>query len=325
MQTTRSSGFHLVEEGTETMVDLSPKTNDEVVLLKRERYMQTGASIMATIAYCRKPTPFHIHDFYEIAVITEGYGGHVYGTVYEDLSQGDVLFINPSVPHRYLPAESTVLTCVTIAFTESVFDGIIDDQGISELVWLFFAAGHGADRRVPRIRLAEATEPSHARYLLDVVQRVLSEYQSKKPGYLTILRGHLLVLLTELWRLYPFDLDEDIGSATWQRLLPALQTLYKENQTVPNIAALASGTGWSPSHFSKLFRQATGQSPREFALQQRAQRAASLLITTDDSIDSIAERTGYGSARSLRRAFVKCFGLTPSDYRRIKRQSDTLA
>jgi len=45
------------------------------------------------------------------------------------------------------------------------------------------------------------------------------------------------------------------------------------------------------------------------------QRAQELLATTDDKLDAIAPRVGYRSAVVFSRAFVRCTGLTPTDYR----------
>lgn len=184
-------------------------------------------------------------------------------------------------------------------------------MGFCEIVWRFFSAGQGADRRVPRIRIDVFSESA---YLMDTVEKMLDEYLVKRPGYQTILKGNLLALFTELWRLRKPQADELIGSSTWQRLLPAIHRLYKTAVSMPTVEELASMTGWSVNHFNKLFHRTTGQSPSQFGLRLRAQQAATLLITTDDSVETIAVRTGYANARCMRKAFLKCFGATPSEY-----------
>jgi len=64
------------------------------------------------------------------------------------------------------------------------------------------------------------------------------------------------------------------------------------------------------------FREATGTSPGRRVLEQRLQRARDLLETTAASVDVVAERSGLGSAESLRHHFRRVFGVAPSVYRR---------
>lgn len=143
-----------------------------------------------------------------------------------------------------------------------------------------------------------------------------TETSARQPGHQAILRGLLLVLLTVLWRRHQGTFRTLSRTEAWQRLAAILPHLYDTagvDQTREKLAALV---GWSPDHFARLFHDAMGETVRTFLRRLRARRAATLLATTADSVAVIAAAAGYANARSLRRAFLACFGMTPETYRK---------
>jgi AraC family transcriptional regulator len=82
---------------------------------------------------------------------------------------------------------------------------------------------------------------------------------------------------------------------------------------------LAAAAGLSRFHFARRFRQTAGTSPHDFVLQQRAERAATLLRRTSAPILDIALGCGFADQSYLNREFRKRFGLTPGRYRSQRR------
>lgn len=66
---------------------------------------------------------------------------------------------------------------------------------------------------------------------------------------------------------------------------------------------------------TRRFRAETGLSPLQWLLQRRVHRARELLETTGLPMDQVAEKSGLGSADSLRKHMVGQVGLTPTAYR----------
>jgi AraC family transcriptional activator FtrA len=79
---------------------------------------------------------------------------------------------------------------------------------------------------------------------------------------------------------------------------------------------LASHALMSSRTFMRRFRAATGTTPLRWLLQQRVLHARHLLEDSDDSIDRVAQRAGFGSAANLRTHFTRMVGTTPTAYRR---------
>jgi transcriptional regulator GlxA family with amidase domain len=57
----------------------------------------------------------------------------------------------------------------------------------------------------------------------------------------------------------------------------------------------------------------------EHVTYMRIQRAQELLQNSDEKLEVLAPRVGYRSAVVFSRAFVRCVGLTPSQYRERRR------
>jgi len=87
---------------------------------------------------------------------------------------------------------------------------------------------------------------------------------------------------------------------------------------------LASQALMSQRSFIRHFRARTGTTPLQWLSRERVGRTRELLETTDDTIDRVAERCGFGTAQSLRTHFARINRISPSRYRETF-QSSSLA
>jgi len=104
--------------------------------------------------------------------------------------------------------------------------------------------------------------------------------------------------------------------------MPAQQDILQLLSVVRDAAgdvsldALAARAGWSPFHFHRAFRKIIGETPKQYMLRLRLERAAARLATGSDPVLSIAADAGFASHEVFTRAFRRHFGVTPSTYRR---------
>src|SRR4051812_8615968 len=82
-----------------------------------------------------------------------------------------------------------------------------------------------------------------------------------------------------------------------------------------DVADLAEAARLSPAHFSREFRRAFGESPHQYLLTRRLERAAALLRTTDRSVADICFSVGLQSVGSFTTSFGRMFGMSPTSYR----------
>jgi transcriptional regulator GlxA family with amidase domain len=83
------------------------------------------------------------------------------------------------------------------------------------------------------------------------------------------------------------------------------------------VADLASAANMSRSHFSRRFMQTFGESPHQYLLTRRLERAAALLRVSDWSVANICFAVGWNSVGSFTTSFRRMFGLSPLDYREM--------
>ncbi|MCX3060204.1 GlxA family transcriptional regulator [Streptomyces beihaiensis] len=85
------------------------------------------------------------------------------------------------------------------------------------------------------------------------------------------------------------------------------------------VEGLAARAHMSPRTFARRFRQETGTTPYRWLLRQRVLFAQRLLEETDETVESIAGRSGFGNAAAMRHQFMKALGTTPNAFRRTFR------
>jgi AraC family transcriptional regulator, transcriptional activator FtrA len=86
-----------------------------------------------------------------------------------------------------------------------------------------------------------------------------------------------------------------------------------------DVVTLARKAYMSPRTFARRFRQETGTTAAQWILEQRTRAAQELLEHSDLPIEQVAQRTGFGSAATLRTHFARRLSTTPTAYRRTFR------
>lgn len=83
-----------------------------------------------------------------------------------------------------------------------------------------------------------------------------------------------------------------------------------------DLSRLAAIANYSPTHLIRVYREVFGETPSEYAIRLRQQRAWELVQGTGLSVCEIAESLGFESESAFCRAFKHAFGCTTSEARR---------
>lgn len=83
-----------------------------------------------------------------------------------------------------------------------------------------------------------------------------------------------------------------------------------------SVPLLSSRANMSERNFARVFRDDAGMTPADFVERARIDEARRLLEQSDIPLKRLAADVGYSNADAFRRAFVRCLGISPREYRR---------
>ena len=110
--------------------------------------------------------------------------------------------------------------------------------------------------------------------------------------------------------------DLPVPQCSSESLQPVLTWMLENITTEHQVSSLAQRAAMSERTFARRFVAETGTTPHKWLSMQRVLHARSLLEDTDLGIESVATRSGFGTAALLRHHFRRVVGVAPADYRR---------
>ena len=102
---------------------------------------------------------------------------------------------------------------------------------------------------------------------------------------------------------------------THERLIRA-RTFIDQSYDLPlDLGQIAGQASFSRYHFLRLFRDTFDQTPHQYLVQRRIERAKELLASGDLSITEVCFAVGFQSLGSFSALFHRCAGYPPKEYR----------
>jgi AraC-like DNA-binding protein len=102
---------------------------------------------------------------------------------------------------------------------------------------------------------------------------------------------------------------------TYQRLLRARAFIEEHSDLPLDLAQIAEQASFSRYHFLRLFRDTFDQTPHQYLIQRRIERAKALLAADELSITEVCFAVGFQSLGSFSALFHRCAGQPPQAYR----------
>ena len=155
-------------------------------------------------------------------------------------------------------------------------------------------------------------------HVVDLVRRLEAQAVSGQPLGTLYTEALSLTLLTYLRGRYAqaTGAAPDAGSLTpWQRDR-VIQFVEENLSGSIGLTDLAELAGYSPDHFSRLFKRCFGQPPYQYVLTRRVERAKSMLKDRGRPISNVAAACGFATQAHLNAAFKQRTGVTPGVFRK---------
>lgn len=144
-----------------------------------------------------------------------------------------------------------------------------------------------------------------------------TEYEQMNAHRDFILQGMLFRLFENILRLHiPLESSEIHVEELENRMIDVLSFMEKHYHENPSVGDAAKISGFSVSHFSRIFRKKLGKTYADYLEDIKLRHVQMLLSNTSMSIMEIAAATGYCHGNYLCERFKRATAMSPTEYRK---------
>lgn len=250
---------------------------------------------------------YHDHDFTELAYILSGRGKYLVDGKEYEVEAGDLILCNPGVKHTHIVTNQKEPTIEFISgFTDFHFKNMPANS---------IAMKEGSCILHTSAELRQ--ELSMHCYTM------IAEKEGSKVGRYFMFKTHLMQMLLLIMReIVEVEGPEQKGcnfesynkSYAVNRIINYLNENYEQKISLEQIA---HNMYLSPVYISKIFKEETGESPINYLIKIRLEKAKEILLNSEGgSIKSIANQVGYDDVYHFSKLFKKYYGISPLYYKK---------
>ena len=103
-----------------------------------------------------------------------------------------------------------------------------------------------------------------------------------------------------------------LGAARLRRIEELIHAKMEEDLSLHE---MAQSVGLSTAHFARMFRKSTGETPHQFVLRQKIERAKAMLLAPDARVLDVAVACGFKTQQHFAQVFRDVCGVSPTQYR----------
>ena len=133
-----------------------------------------------------------------------------------------------------------------------------------------------------------------------------------KETDIRMISDYLVKCLVSLSKLY-ISLNSKMNNILIKKAVAYIRNNFSKEDISLN--TIAEAIYLSPSYFSRMFKEYTGENVSDYIIRLRINMSRELLRNTNLNINDITEKIGYTSSKYFSKLFRKVVGLTPSAYR----------
>ncbi|CNJ14417.1 HTH-type transcriptional activator RhaS [Yersinia aldovae] len=268
------------------------------VLRSIDFFSSSSASVAIEVRAPQSTFPEHHHDFYEIIIVEQGAGVHVFNGAPYTLSSGCVCFVRDHDRHLFESTDALFLTNVLFRAPDA------------------FRFLSGVEHFLPREN--DGIYPSHWRVNGQVLQQVKQlisclecSPHSERAEDIALNESVFMQLLVQLWQGCLAQTGDDQEGRLCQ-LLDWLQNNYSE---AIEWSALADRFALPLRTLHRQLKNQTGMTPQRYLTRLRLLQARRQLCYSDSSVTDIAYQCGFGDSNHFSTLFKREFSQSPRDLR----------
>lgn len=244
------------------------------------------------------------HDCYELFYVESGVCRFFINDDIHDLHSGDFILIPPMALHYTRYPMGACRRTVTMFGGKDISEEIMDlmPQGRR-----FFTEAH-----LFKVPLAYQSQ------VLNCLNQITTEGKILDERSALMRKTCLQWLLLLCSRVCTFMSDSPANIHTTDpQIVDAARYISEHYMNPITTQEIADAVGFSANYLSRKFHQTTGIRLHEYLIFVRLNHAALELVSTKDSIITIALRCGFSDSNYFKDCFKKKYGITPRSYRNI--------
>lgn len=251
---------------------------------------------------------WHYHEEYELHFIAETSGKVFVGDYIGQFQPGHLVLTGPHLPHNWIstdiPEEGVSVRDRVLHFSgEPLQQASQFLPELKEIIPLLERAKHGIEFR----GISDLASASMFRIRETSGMERFIEFLS----LLTKLAEHEDYQLLSSAQLQSFE-----DSASLKRMSEVIEYISENYATIFSMAEIADQMNMTEGHFSRYFKQATGNTFTDFVNLLRINHACQLLTETNQYISTICYEVGFNNVANFNRRFLIIKGMTPTEFRK---------
>ena len=257
----------------------------------------------------------HSHPAMEIVYFNYCYGTFTLKDKQYSIEPGDIFIFRSNEQHHVteICGDEDVVT-MGFHFFPDLFWSHSNDTFDAKYTKIFSSKNPRFENRLER----NSPVTRQIRQLLDLI---CEEFETQSQDYGLMIKSYLIAILVLLIRqqdLLGADTMANINvtSENVRRIQLAMDFIDQHITDELTLKELSLVANMSTSYFSQLFKELNGFSAWDYIISKRVDQAQRLLISSNESIYSIALQSGFNNTTNFYKAFKKITGVSPSTYRK---------
>ncbi len=252
----------------------------------------------------------HRHDFLELVIVTRGSALHWLEGKEFPVAAGDIFVLQGQQSHFFHSRRD--LDLINIMYDPNKID--LPESDLRRMpgycaMFMLEPTYRRQHRFASRLHL-NRVPLAHVERLAEEMEQ---ESREQNPGFEVVLQAKLLELLAYLSRMY--TTTESVEAHALLRVGHVIGALENDCARDWKLEDLVGIAHMSRSNLMRIFRKATNQTPIEYLIRLRIQKAMGLLRNSNLTITEIALEVGFNDSNYFTRQFNRILGESPRHFR----------
>ncbi|MEA5004374.1 MAG: AraC family transcriptional regulator [Christensenella sp.] len=252
----------------------------------------------------------HWHNYLQIVLCTGGSGKFIFTNREYDVEAGDVFIVSDFENHVAISGPQEQTEYIFVIFLPALIAAPGSRQFDFEYLYPFYYNTKTFDNKIDHSLPVAQAISKEVLTLRDIWNKKETAYRHELDAGV---RKTLALLMRHYQSVYEeYYTPDSLGHA---RVADAIAYINLHFDTAITVQEVADKLHMSESAFRSLFKEAMRMPFKEYVTFLRLTKAKKLLLTTNDSINTVANLSGYTNMNQFYKVFHKYVFMSPAEYR----------